>query len=140
MGGSMEWLGCGHHLIRYAVRRRCLVELAERRTLTGSIIAGTRQCRRALSVLANKGGGLGSASPDCISYAIQTREEAWVFGATHITGSLTDERHSITNAVCGRLFRNWPDHLSGSHHRDSRIRRLLLSHHILTIVRQLDGQ
>ena len=140
IGGSTEWLGCGHHLARYAVRRRRLVELAEHRTLTGSIVARTRQYRSALSVLANKGGSLGSASPDCLSDAIRAREEAWAFWGGHITGSLTDEGHSITNAVCGRRFRNWPDHLSGSHHRDSWIRRLLLSHHILTIVRQFDGQ
>src|SRR3546814_15370236 len=40
IGGSTESPGCGHHLIRCAVRRRRLVELAERRALTGSIIAG----------------------------------------------------------------------------------------------------
>ena len=70
----------GHHLIRYAVRRRRRVKLAERRTLTGSIIAGKRQYRSALSVVANKGGSLGSASPDCLSDATRNREEAWVWG------------------------------------------------------------
>jgi hypothetical protein len=59
---------------------RRVVGVAERRTMAGGAIAGTRHSQDALSSPSNKGGSLDSARPDCLSDATRDREELWIWG------------------------------------------------------------
>ena len=84
---------------------RRVARVAERRTMAGGAIAGTRHSQDALSSPSNKGGSLDSARPDCLSDATQDREELWIWGETHIMGSVTDEEHGNTSTNWGRIVR-----------------------------------
>jgi hypothetical protein len=68
-------------------------------------IAGTRHSQDALSSTSNKGGSLDSARPDCLSDAARDREELWIWGETHIMGSVTDEEDGNTSTNWGRIVR-----------------------------------